>query len=398
MARTAGTFGSVEQMASGQWRARYSHQGKRWTAPEPFATDKLARGYLGSVKFAIESGTWLPPEKAHPQIPNEPKPVPTVAEFAESWITKRESGAIGTRKMKPRTAAEYRRLLKATVPDSIAKLPVDQVTAQQIRDWYDGLCAAKRPTQTSRAYAFLKTVFTQAMPEHMGELAYVTVNPCQVGGAGRHVEPAVKPDDDPQPEDIEALATAIGPKYAAAVYLGAWCALRWGEVSALRRRDLDLTRKVVYVRHGAVWLTGKGVQVADPKTAAGVRTVAIPGHIIPDLKAHMDSMASNDPNAYLFPSRDPSKPVSESSFQHHWEKAREKAGLPKYRFHWLRHAGATWAGQTGATIAELQARLGHTTPAAAMRYQHAAQQRDRDIADRMSNLAKKSKKGRRKSA
>ncbi|HET9646940.1 MAG TPA: hypothetical protein VFP34_01755, partial [Microlunatus sp.] len=42
------------------------------------------------------------------------------------------------------------------------------------------------------------------------------------------------------------------------------------------------------------------------------------------------------------------------------------------------------AAQSGATIAELMHRLGHTTPAAAMRYQHAAAERDREIAQRMS--------------
>jgi hypothetical protein len=44
----------------------------------------------------------------------------------------------------------------------------------------------------------------------------------------------------------------------------------------------------------------------------------------------------------------------------------------------LRRCGAVLAASTGATIAELMACLGHSTPAAAMRYQHAAQGRDQD--------------------
>jgi hypothetical protein len=44
-------------------------------------------------------------------------------------------------------------------------------------------------------------------------------------------------------------------------------------------------------------------------------------------------------------------------------------------------------GQSGATLAELMARLGHSTPQAALRYQHAAQGRDAAIAARMSELA-----------
>ena len=60
---------------------------------------------------------------------------------------------------------------------------------------------------------------------------------------------------------------------------------------------------------------------------------------------------------------------------------------PDLRFHDLRHTGATMLAQEGATIAELMDRLGHTTPKAALVYQHVAEGRDRIIADRMALLA-----------
>ena len=59
---------------------------------------------------------------------------------------------------------------------------------------------------------------------------------------------------------------------------------------------------------------------------------------------------------------------------------------PDLRFHDLRHSGAVLAAATGATLAELMGRLGHSTPAAAMRYQHAAQGRDKQIAALLSKL------------
>lgn len=57
------------------------------------------------------------------------------------------------------------------------------------------------------------------------------------------------------------------------------------------------------------------------------------------------------------------------------------------RWHDLRHSGAVLAAATGASLAELMVRLGHSTPAAAMRYQHATQGRDREIAALLSELA-----------
>ena len=67
--------------------------------------------------------------------------------------------------------------------------------------------------------------------------------------------------------------------------------------------------------------------------------------------------------------------------------AREAAGRKNLRWHDLRHSGAVLAAQTGATLAELMGRLGHTTPGAAMCHQHAAADRDTEIAGRLSELA-----------
>ena len=67
-------------------------------------------------------------------------------------------------------------------------------------------------------------------------------------------------------------------------------------------------------------------------------------------------------------------------------RGREAADRKDLRWHGLRHTGAVLAAQTGATLAELMGRLGHSTPGAAMRYQHAAAVRDTEIARRLSAL------------
>jgi integrase len=73
--------------------------------------------------------------------------------------------------------------------------------------------------------------------------------------------------------------------------------------------------------------------------------------------------------------------------QAYFRKARETAGWPDLRFHDLRHTGATLAAASGATIAELMQRLGHTTVSAALAYQHATQGSDQRIAAQLSIIA-----------
>ena len=91
-----------------------------------------------------------------------------------------------------------------------------------------------------------------------------------------------------------------------------------------------------------------------------------------------------DRDSLLFPN-DNGGHVQPSTLYRHWYKARKQAGRPDLRFHDLRHSGAVLAAATGASIAELMERLGHSTPAAAMRYQHAA--RGREIAALLSKIA-----------
>ena len=79
--------------------------------------------------------------------------------------------------------------------------------------------------------------------------------------------------------------------------------------------------------------------------------------------------------------------LAPSTLKRHFYAARNQAGRPDLRFHDLRHSGAVLAAQSGATLAELMARLGHSTAEAALRYQHAAADRDKVIAARMSQLS-----------
>ena len=76
-------------------------------------------------------------------------------------------------------------------------------------------------------------------------------------------------------------------------------------------------------------------------------------------------------------------------------EACKAAGVTGLHFHDLRSSGATWAATAGATVRELMSRLGHATPAMALRYQHATLERDRAIADRLGALLNHPKRVRR---
>ena len=178
-------------------------------------------------------------------------------------------------------------------------------------------------------------------------------------------------------------------KYRALILIAAWCGLRWGEVSELRRRDLDLASMTLRVERAVVWRKGQPT-VGTPKSRAGVRTIALPPNLRPALRRHLAEHAMPGPDGLLFPNATRKGHLHVNTLSKTYHRARRVAGRPDLRIHDLRHTAATMAAQACATLAELITRMGHSTAKAALVYQHVAEGRDRIIAERMALLAEPS--------
>jgi integrase len=135
------------------------------------------------------------------------------------------------------------------------------------------------------------------------------------------------------------------------VLIAAWCGLRRGEIAGLRVSDVDLTEHTITVRKNRVEpLHDRGkAHDKDPKTKAGKRTVAIPPHVIPIVRLHLDEYAGRE---RPFVSRDGS-PLRGNTLNQAFVRARKKVGLDMLTVHDLRHTGQTLAAQAGATMADL---------------------------------------------
>jgi integrase len=70
----------------------------------------------------------------------------------------------------------------------------------------------------------------------------------------------------------------------------------------------------------------------------------------------------------------------------------QQLGLEGLRFHDLRHTAATLAAAAGATTRELMERMGHTSPAVALRYQHVMADRQGAIAAALDGLAREAER------
>jgi len=109
----------------------------------------------------------------------------------------------------------------------------------------------------------------------------------------------------------------------------------------------------------------------------------MPQYMLEPMRQHLASLPVRGREQILFPALDGISPIASSVLCEAHDKGRRSIKRPTLWVHDLRKTGATMAAQQGATVKELMALLGHTTPDMAMRYQVATKERDRQRADRL---------------
>jgi integrase len=360
--RPRNAYGTTRKLASGRYQARFTgDDGLQHPAPMTFDSKGDAVMWLSTIRTDRARGLWKAPDKRSEQTL-------TFGVYSREWLDDRD--------LKPRTREHYKKLLSAQIGPTFDPTSIKSITPESVRRWHS-LTAGATPTLRAHAYALLRTILNTAVADDL-----IPANPCRIRGAGttkraRNIAPATL-------EQLAALVQAMPIRYRLMTLVAAWCGLRFGELVELRRKDVDLNNGVLHVRRGVVRSEGVTI-IGTPKSEAGIRDVAIPPHLMPLVRKHMAEMTEANRDALLFPSRGGGS-MNPSSLYKVFYPARQAAGRSDLRWHDLRHTGAVLAAATGATLAELMARLGHSTPAAALRYQHAAKGRDAEIANAMSAL------------
>jgi integrase len=361
-------FGSIRQLPSGRFQAHYTdpHTGVRIKAPKTFHGRNAAERWLSDRRRDVEAGLR---RRSPARL--------SFGQYAEQWLTDR---MVSGRPLKDRTREHYRALLDDYLLPTFGNRPIAAITKADVRAWH-AQTLTDAPTMRAHAYSLLRTIFASAIDD---EDDLLDVNPCRIKGAGsskrvHKIRPASVPE-------LTALVAAMPERMRLMLVLASWCALRFGEIVELRRGDIDIDGEIIRIERAAVRTKTLGYHSTTPKSDAGVRDVAIPPHLLPAIEEHLTAFVDPQPDALLFPANHGGH-MATSTVQRHFYRARKMIGRPDLRFHDLRHSGAVLAAATGASLAELMARLGHSTPTAAMKYQHAAKGRDREIAALLSKFA-----------
>ena len=287
------------------------------------------------IEAQIASGEWTDPERGKTKL----------GDYAATWIVQRPG-------LRVRTVDLYNWLLAKHITPYLGGVPIGKLSTPMIRKWRaDLLDKGVSVSMAAKAYRLLRAILTTAVEEDK----ILARNPCRVRGAGEEHAPerpvlAVAEVFDlaervgrrpvgnvrllpgggyrlrfrrdgrmrtaPEVYDSRPAAERAlwdmadggradfsnDGRFRAMVLLTTFASLRWGEVTALTRSDLDLKAGTVRVRAAFTQRrsNGSAVVLGPPKSRAGRRIVGIPKSIIPALEQHLAKFVGPEPGALVF--------------------------------------------------------------------------------------------------
>ena len=239
-------------------------------------------------------------------------------------------------------------------------LQVSQVQPEDVQKWVAELSrSGLAPRSVRKVYFVLNGVMKHAV-HPMRVLAVAPTVSIILPSAGSTQDADNEQDDEVSTErrylsgsEVEALAAAAGGGRLVVMTL-AYSGLRWGELAALRVRDVDLLRGRLRVRRAVTEVNGRLVWTTPKGKEA--RSVPVPAFLRHELEQAVDHRGTDD---LLFPAPRGGVLRVRSARRAWFDAAVTAAGLRGLTPHMLRHTAASLAVSAGANVLVVQRMLGH---------------------------------------
>lgn len=332
-----------------RWRARYRDPSGR-ERNRSFDRRVDAERYLTTMEAAKLTGTWIDPAAGKVRL----------EAWSREWLKTK-------RALKPKTLHGYQGLLRSLILPAFGEWSLASIRRVDLDQWISELQA--RGLSASRIRQAFNVL--AAMLDAAVEYEYIARNPCRGRGRGRgrsgHVELPKLPRSRRRflsAEEVAEVAEAVAhvgrsprPSYRVLVYVLAYGGMRWSELVALRREDVDLLRRRLVLDENAVEVGTKLVFQQTTKTDEIIRPV-LPAFVCDLLAAHLH-VISDEPRTLVFTSPRGGPLRHRDFLRYVWRPAIAKVGLTELDIHELRHTAASLLIAAGADPKTVQEQLGH---------------------------------------
>ena len=350
----------AKKPARGRSRRRANGEGTvalradgRWVATLTVGRDASGRlirrsGYGHSQKEAIEKLERMRSEAAQGVLLEPDRS--TVAEYLDRWVEDAARPSVSKS-----TYRSYRGVVDNHLAPVIGGIKLRQLSAVNVQSMLAELeRRGASPRTRQMSYAVLQRALGQAV-----RWGLIASNAC----AG--VDPPKVPRKEFRVLDAaearRLIAAASGDRLEALLVLAICTGMRQGELLGLQWRDIDFARSSVTVRRQLSEGGAGGPELAELKTEKSRRSIALPASAIESLRRHRERCSAEPmPTALLF-TADRGGPIFKRNLLRRWfYPLLERAGLPRVRFHDLRHTHASLLLAEGVHPKVVQERLGHS--------------------------------------
>jgi len=347
MTRRGPNEGSLYQRRDGRWQGAV-HLG--------YEHGRRVRKFVIGATRAEAAAKLAPLLKAR----DERRPVPDqrtkLGPFLRQWLDE-----VAKPTVRATTFSSYEGIVRLHLAPDLGRIALAKLTPADVQRLLNAKRAAGlSPRRVGYIHAVLRRTLVTA--ERWG---LVSRNVAKLVDAPRVQHHEIRPMT---PEEARRLIDAADGDRLQALYLTALATgLRQGELLALRWQDVDFDTRRLWVRHTLARVDGALV-LLEPKTDRSRRMVVMPDVTVAALRAHrtrqrMERLVAGSrwhDTDHVFTTTI-GTPIEAARVTRSFHAALQRAGLPRSRFHDLRHAAATYLLGQGFTLEDVKTLLGHSS-------------------------------------
>lgn len=336
--------GSISQRPNGNWRAQTPPvNGKRISSS--FGTRAEAQQWLRRMQIQLEHGYDYQGGKI------------SLAEYLSEWLNASRLS------LRQKTIDQYERVIDKHIVPRIGEISLNELRLSKVEQYYAELLREGVGVRTVRViHSILHRSFNKALQYDL-----VIKNPAHGAALPKYKQTEMKFLDESQVNTF--LVAAHGSPYEALYYLAITTGMREGELFGLQWSDLHWNTCMLHVQRQSQRVAGKGWWFEEPKTRSGKRLIRLGESTLQKLREHHEqqelqkAVAGNRWKGYdlVFPNS-VGKPGDPSNLRKDFLTILEKVGLPKIRFHDLRHTAASLMLNRNLPPIVVSKRLGHAKP------------------------------------
>lgn len=360
--------GSIYPRADGTWRAQVCHRGERLSFSAATRAECIA--WVQDVQSKVRRGWNLQGAKT------------TLKDFAAYWLE------LAKTKIRQKTIVSYESVLRTHIIPRLGNVQLCDLKPDRIDQFYVEMLTAGIGIYTVRVcHRTLHVMLANAL-----RYDHILRNPADGATVPRAPSREMMVLDEEQVTRF--LTTTSGTRYEALFRLAVTTGMREAELFGLKWADISWHHSVINLRRQAQRIPGQGMQFSEPKTKAGKRTIKLSQGALNALREHKlrqereRELASRRwvEQDLVFASRFGGT-LDQSNLRREFYAILEVAGLPKMRFHDLRHTAASLMLNNNIPVIVVSRILGHSKPSVTLDiYGHLYNEMQNEAAQLMDDL------------